>query len=292
MLPVIWPDSWVTAADYDDLIRRLEYADDYCETALGSGRPESIWKTCHELLARDKPAACPTEEDCRAVIDFLTYRQFDGDVRFVEQPFVFYPLSEQLVFWDYYRHAGLLRCLARNLTRLPSTSATQNKKGETFERAIKAAVSSVQGVMGVRKWIYREGGRAVWDVDVGFVFRNVLFLVDAKNEQKNVRYYFEAVEVSDKVSRRETFLAKLDNNLQTYASSVHAQWQDCKPLRGAICLVCTEEAEFIASVEPKLWLKPYDCPRICLLTELTEFINQPEAVEGIESNPAFIHFST
>jgi hypothetical protein len=291
MLPPMWPDSWVAAADPDLLIARLDHADDYCETALGSGRPESIWTSCHELLARKSPADCPTEEDCRAVVEFLTYRQFDGDVRFVEQPFVFYQVSERLLLWDYYRHGGLLRCLARNFTRLPGTSATQNKKGETFERAIKAVVSSIHGVRGVRKWVYREGGRDVWDVDVGFVFKNILFLVDAKNEQKSVRYYFEAAEVSDKVSRREAFLAKLDNNLKTYGAQVRTRWQDCEPLLGAICLVCTEEAEFIAKLDSELWLKPYECPRICLLTELVDFMNQPEAVERIESNPAFVPFS-
>lgn len=291
MLPLLWPDSWLTSVSPEFLSSRMECADDYCESAIGGGYPESIWEACHELLAKENRVDIPSKEDCRAVVEFLTYRQFDGDVRFTEQPFVFYLVSDRLLLWDYDRHGGLLRCLARNLTRLPGTSATQNKKGEIFERAIMATVSSVPGVKGVRKWICREGGRHVWDVDVGFVFQNILFLVDAKNEQKNVRYYFDAVEVSDKVSKREAFLEKLDSNLQQYVARVHAQWQDCEPLLGAICLVCTEEAEFIATADHRLWLKPYECPRICLLTELIDFMNQSEAVERIKSNPAFVSFA-
>lgn len=290
-LPLLWPDSWFVVTESDYLSAKLEQADDFCESALGGAFPNSIIDSCYELLDNSNMTAHPTKEDCQTVVDFLTYGRFDGDVRFVEQPFVFYPVSDRLLFWDYFRHGGLLRCLARNLTRLSSTSATQNKKGEVFERSIIRAVSSVDGVKGVRKWIYKEGGRGVWDIDIGFVYRNILFLIDAKNEQKNVRYYFDGAEVSDKVANREGFLTKLDNNLKTYSAQVGNEWRDCSPIRGAICIVCTTEAEFIASANPKLWLKQYECPRICLLTELIDFINQPDILESIETHPAYVSFS-
>ena len=45
--------------------------------------PESIADSCHDLLARRNSASCPSREECRAVVDFLTYRRFDGDVRVV-----------------------------------------------------------------------------------------------------------------------------------------------------------------------------------------------------------------
>ena len=288
--PLLWPDDWVVAATPELLAARLEQANDYCESALGGGYPESIWESCHELLIRNNRGSCPTKDECRLVVDFLTYRRFDGDIRFIEQPFVFYPVSDRLLFWDYYRHAGLLRCLARNLTRQPAASATRSKKGKVLELAVMSAVSTMLGVTGVRKCVIRDGGRDMWDIDVGFVYRNILFLVDAKNQHKPVRYYFEATEVSDRVVRWESFLDKLDGNLKENLAYVRRYWQVCATIRGAICLACTEEAEFIASVDRALWLKLYECPRICLLTEMVDFLHQRDAIKELEANTAFVPF--
>jgi hypothetical protein len=289
-LPVLWPEERLRAVSPRVLHAKLEQADDYCEAALGGGYPESIWRSCHEVLAREG-APHPSPSECRQVVEWLTYREIAGDVRFIEQPFVFYPVGSKLLMWDYFRHAGLLRCLARILTRRAGSYATQNEKGLVFERAVTSAVSAHAGVRGARKWIHRVGGRDVWDVDVGFVCRGILFLVDAKNEQKSVRYYFEGVEVADKVIRREQFLRKLDDNAVKYADAVRGAWQDAGPIRGAIPVVCTAEAEFIASDDARAWLSPHDCPRVCLMSELVELLDDPELERKVESNPAFVRFA-
>jgi hypothetical protein len=88
-LPMLWPDGLTERIDPEVLMARLQQADDYCESALGGGGPESIWKSCHGLLAQKSTFPCPTEDECRKVVDFLTYRRFDGDVRLIEQPVVF-----------------------------------------------------------------------------------------------------------------------------------------------------------------------------------------------------------
>jgi hypothetical protein len=56
-----------------------------------------------------------------------------------------------------------------------------------YENYIKAAVSAVSGVTAVRKWVFRKQRRNVWDVDVGFVYREILFLIEAKIRQRTNR---------------------------------------------------------------------------------------------------------
>jgi hypothetical protein len=287
--PILWPEYYFNVAAPEVFQALLEQMDDYCETALGSGVPASILESSHQILARQGGDLCPDKADCAAVIEFLTCRKFDRDCRFVEQPFVFYPVNDRFVIWDYYRHGGLLRCLARELTRRPSNKS-RAKKGTLYEDYIKAAVSAVPGVTAVRKWVLRKQGRNVWDVDVGFVYREILFLIEAKNEQKNERYYFDPVQVADRVTKRENLLQRIDSNLGDHKESVRCAWKDCERLAGAICVVCTEEAEFIATVKPGFWLELNDIPRICLISELLDFLNRPEAFQRVSHHPAFVHF--
>jgi hypothetical protein len=220
----------------------------------------------------------------------LTYRRFEEDIRFIEHPFIFYPVSSGLIFWDYLRHGGLLRCPARKLTRFPHAHATAAQKGRAFENDIKTSLAALPGVTTIKAKKIRVGRQDLWDVDVGFVFQNVLFLIDAKNEQKNVRYYFDGAEVSDIVESHESLLEKMDRKLQQYRDIVRNSWKECEAVRGAICVVCTVEAEFIASVSPSFWLKPLEVPRICMPAELMEFLSQTDAISRVQANPAYLAF--
>src|SRR4051794_26159876 len=58
----------------------------------------------------------------------------------------------------------------------------------------------------------------------------------------------------------------------------------------AICIVCTTEAEFVADVNTRFWLSAYEIPRICLLSELLEFLEIPDLREKIQTHPAFVRF--
>jgi hypothetical protein len=289
-LPLFWSDARVIYVPSNFLRAKLEQADDYCESGLGGSEPEGIWRYCHELLARDHPTECPTLEECQAVVQVLTYREFDGDVRFIEQPFIFYPISEGLLLWDYLRHGGLLRCLARQMTQHSPNDATRLEKGRALEIAIARAAALLPGVSGIRGVVLRESGRSIWEIDVGFVYKNILFLVEAKNRQKSVRYYFDASEVSSRVSQIEFVIKRMDTMLGQNLMWVRDKWGDCKPLRGAICVVCTEEAEFIASANPTYWLSLLACPRMCMLNELIEFLSEDDAIEHVVNSSAFLAF--
>ena len=291
-IAILWHDAWFKSANPDFLHACVERGDDYCETALGGGTPESIWKTCHTLLEQEDKAGCPTLEECRTVVERLTFRSFDGEVRFPEQPFVFYEVSPRLTFWDYLRHGGLLRCIARDLTRKPDASATRAKKGKLLEESVKASIeAAVSGVShGKLGTKIKDQGNKVWDIDVGLVLNGVLFLIEAKNRQKKVAYYFDATEVSDRVQWFESVLDKQDEKLKKYKGKVRDKWQEVDHLIGAICLVCSEETEFIASFDGSFWLDlAVEIPRICLLPELVRFLTNVD-LEQVRKHPAYVSF--
>jgi hypothetical protein len=287
---VLWPDAWISAADPDQLGARMEYADDYCETALGSGAPESIWTTCHVLLQRKGMEGCPALEECRAVVESLTYQRFDSDFRFPEQPFVFYKVSRRVMFWDYFRHGGLLRCIARNLSR--SGTSIRKRKGAFLEASVKATVEeTIPGVscLKVNTKIKKETGG--WEIDIGFVLDGVLFLVEAKNRQKPVTYYFNSVDVSARVTQAEDAIEKQDKKLATYKGHVRAKWREAGGVVGAICVICSEEVEFIASFDRAYWLDlSLEIPRVCLLKELIEFLKKRD-IKEIKKHPRFVTFA-
>ena len=289
-LPPLASESANAAVPPEVFAARVERTDDYTESGLGGGSPEGLGDACYDMLGHYH-ASRPSREACQAVISFLTYRSFDGDVRFSEQPFLFYRVGDRLLLWDYLRHFGLLRCLARTITALPYAEAMRARKGEVLEEAVMQAVSTIPRVCGVHKWLYRTQGRAIWDVDVGFVHDGVLFVVDAKNEQKSVRYYFDGVSVAGRVEKRERFLEKIDHNVAQHQSALRDAWRGCEPLRGAIGVVCTEEAEFTASVDPRHWLDfGADIPRTCMLPELMAFLEQDDATAKVMRHPAFTAF--
>jgi hypothetical protein len=291
-IAILWPDAWFKLDNPDFVHACVERADDYCETALGGGTPESIWKTCHSLLEQEQTEGGPTLEECRTVVERLTFASFKGDVRFTEQPFVFYQVNPRLTFWDYLRHGGLLRCIARNLSSIPTASATKKKKGNLFENSIATSIEqSVQGVSHLKlDTKIKNKGKIVWQIDVGFVYKGVLFLIEAKNLQKKVSYYFNGIEVSDRVQWFESVLKKQDKKLKTYKAQIQNKWREVDDVAGAICVVCSEEVEFIASFEESFWIKlSSEIPRVCLLVEFVGFMKDVD-IEELKKHPAYVPF--
>jgi hypothetical protein len=152
------------------------------------------------------------------------------------------------------------------------------------------ALSSIAGVTGIRQFKLRAGGQSVWDIDVGFVYDQALFLIEAKNERKDVQYYFDGTEVSDRVTKMEARLERLDGKLKENIRRVRLHWRDCEPLSGAICLLTTTEAELVASASHKWWVSRLECPRICMLTELIDFLNTDGVAARLAMHPAFVSF--
>lgn len=113
------------------------------------------------------------------------------EVHFVEQPFLFYEVGEGRVMWDYLRHGGILRAVARKTAAAQSKSQAADTSGPGFEMYIsnRAREADLQARDIKINATIRSCGQQVWDIDLGFVVDNVLLLVEAKGYQKNVKYH-------------------------------------------------------------------------------------------------------
>lgn len=135
----------------------------------------------------------------------------------------------------------------------------------------------------------RSCGQQVWDIDLGFVVDKVLLLVEAKNYQKNVKYHAaDGGTVSGRIQSWESLCEKLDAKLQRYGEAVRRKWPN-PAVAGAICIVCTEEAEFVASADRKYWLGLPEHPRVCTIDELLEFL-QIHGGQPLVNHPCFYAF--
>lgn len=293
-LVLFWSDKQIQNTKILELRAAAERVDDFGETGIGCGITSTIIKACHDLLIAQYGDKAPTLNACETVVDFLTCSTLEGNPVFIEQPFLFYKVSQDRIFWDYLRHGNVLQAVTRKLLNSPAKEKAGliNHAATTFENQIKVKIEKlIRGVNNIKlnaKIVPEAGGPPAWEIDVGFIYHDVLFLVEAKNWFKPEKY-FEAddVTLSSRIVRVEGVLRKQDENLIKYKSNVARYWG--ANLRGAICIVCTQSVEFTASMEDTWWLKKGKIPRICLVDELIKFL-RPENVSVVERHPNFIRF--
>jgi hypothetical protein len=258
------------------------------DTGIGGGRRSSLIYATRTIL--EKAGELDAARDCHKLIDYLTFRRITSDVRFIEQPFLFYPPGEDLILWDYLRHGGLMKAITRSLI-----SGTGGKLGEQagqhFEDYVTRRLLTLKSIGDVKKKVEIGPKKSRdWEIDLGFVISNVLILVEAKREIKPLRYHLaDATDVSDRVTEFEGRLVKLDKKLVLFKDQVRAIWATDQPV-GAICMICTEEVEFLASFDQWLWLdEGRRFPRILTALELVESLR--EGAEKLKDHPAFVAFS-
>lgn len=166
-----------------------------------------------------------------------------------------------------------------------------DSSGPGFEKYIAERLSNAMPDIKdlKRNVIIRDRGRKAWEIDVSFVLNKVLFIVEAKHYQKSLKYHAaEGSEVAERIQSWESECRERDRKLTTYQQHVRRKW-DGSTLLGAICIICTEETEFVASAERKYWLNFPDIPRICTIDEFIEFLNDGGA-KGVTDHPAFSRF--
>jgi hypothetical protein len=290
-LLTLWPPLSAAVADPSFAAAAAERADDYSDTALGGGSKESIVDACHMILETRHGEASIAPADVNRFVDGLTVQTLIGDISFVEQPCLFYEMGPGLVFWDYLRHGGILRAVAREIASKQQVSQVGDTSGHAFEDFIRNRVAEAGlSVRDIRTNVtIRRRGRQVWEIDVGFVFGRVLVLLEAKYSFKGIKYHSaHGPTVSGRIQSWETWCEQLDTKLHRYTDDVRHQWPN-PTLIGAICIVCTEETEFIASAERKYWLSLPDYPRVCTIDELLECLGE-HGEEAIVSHPSFMSF--
>jgi len=291
-LITLWQDSYIYSTGEEQMHAAAERADNYGDTALGCGVDSSIVQTCHLLLTRKYRNSAPTLNECNIFFNYLKYDRLLGDPRFTEQPILFYNVGSNRVFWDHLRHGGLVRAVARNLYKsIRPGKKIKGKTGYKFEEYIKNQILKIiNGAIDVKTNIKiksKPKEKHIWEIDVGFIYQKILFLIEAKHRYKSLKYHFaDGPSVSSRVQEIENILEKQDHNLKKYHQQVFEIWKFSEII-GAICIVCTEEVEYISSFEKKWWLKSAEYPRICLLNEILKFLSS-ENLEQLHYHPNFV----
>lgn len=267
----------------DELLRMFVWMSEYGSRGMMGCPIDSLidvtWQSSGNLF--DDP---PSLEECRGVITRLTYAGTLDDIRFTEQPVMFYRFQGGLTLWDGLRSAGLLRSVARTLARNPSDAQAQ---GRALESAIARAVESQLGVKTATSIKLKDASRnVVWEVDVAFAWRGVMFVIEAKHETKNIPYFFDSLQIKKRVERFREHLANQDAKVRAHHELLRRRLPGAQETSGCIAVVCSREVEFIASAERELWLTD-SCPRICRLDELLESLPRLDAV-ALQTHPAFV----
>jgi hypothetical protein len=131
----LWTPKEAAQAGLTFATASAERADDYADTGLGMAIKESLVVGCVKILERDFANKTYSHEDVTTFIDGLTMMDTDSldEVHFVEQPYLFYKVGEGRVIWDYLRHGGILRAVARKTAAAQRKSQAADTSGPGFE---------------------------------------------------------------------------------------------------------------------------------------------------------------
>jgi len=271
----LWTPQLALRVRVEEATAAADRADDYSDTGIGTATRESLIQGCVDVAEYRFFENTCTREDASLFIDGLTLKGPLDDIHFVEQPILFYDVGHGRVIWDYLRHGAVIRAIARKTVTQEGKRKARNSSGPGFEKFITDRLSdAIPDIRDLKSGVaIRDLRKKVWDIDVSFVLDEILFLIEAKHYQKSVKYHAaDGSEVSDRIQSWESWCEKLDTKLTKYREKVQQKWEGSTAL-GAICIVCTEETEFIASADRKYWLNFPDTPRICTIDELIEFLN-------------------
>ena len=291
----LWSNNEISSSSDRELMEGTVRADDYSDTALGCGVISSITETCHVLLKREYGKSAPSLDECTEFFKFLSCDHLPGDARFVEQPYLFYEIGPYRVFWDYFRHSGMMRAVLRKLFGESGKAAKRlrayvaSKFEEKTARKIELAIPDANTFKLNVKIKNEANKQTAWEIDTGFIYKNILFLVEIKNWYKPEKYYLaDDSTLSSRISAVEFNLRKQDKKLQRFRQQVAQKWDET--IFGAICIVCTESVEFTASLDKNLWLKTGEIPRICLVDELISYLRTGD-LEELYNHPKFVRFN-
>jgi hypothetical protein len=280
-----WSQEYIEKIDEKSILRGIDEADDFTETCIGGGRRTSLIKKTKAVL--EKAKEWDAAQGCQKFINYLTFNEFDTDIRFIEQPFLFYAMGEDLFLWDYLRHGGFMKAISRRIKR--GGGSMGELAGEGFEIYIEKRLGRLHTVKGIKRNMeFKKRKSLSWEIDLGFVVSDILVLVEAKHEAKPLRYHFaDENDISDRVSTFEGRLARLDEKIKEFKDEIFLRWKS-EDLVGTIGLICTLEVEFVASCSPNMWLEFARTPRIMTVDELVEYVQKNSL--SFESHPEFVRF--
>ncbi len=292
-LPTQWVPDEVYRIDSPGERLRLERLFDICETGLGGGSLSNIRETCFDFLSEHYPDLMPSKSNYQKFIDTVMCERLDKRVvEFIEQPYTFYKVGPDSVLWDHLRQAGLFKAIARDI--LPLSGAIGKRKGEVFEETVEDKMRAMSGMQDIRRNIKIKSDskiNIVLEIDIAFIYKRVLFLLELKSNFKPIQYYnADGVVVTDRITGIESALLARDKKLVKYAEDIRKWWPK-SDIFGAIYVYCTDEAEFIPSFNLDFWFKVGQYPRICLVEELIDFLQNMDLADLL-NHPRFVKLSS
>lgn len=290
-LPMSWTPGDVYQIQSEEEQGKLERFYDACETGLSGGSLSSIRNSGYELALRYYPRILPLKENYENFIDLITYKTIQDKLDFVEQPFIFYRVSDDAVLWDLARHAGLFKSYARFIVRL--SGKTGRIKGANFEKLgsnkLRASIPQIDDIKTNIIIKSPTSAESELEIDIAVVYKKILVLMDFKSRFKPPRYYWaDPAAVSYRVQEMEGYLLDADRTLKDKLDLIKVKWAGYN-IEGAIYSICSEETEYISSLDKIYWFKVGECPRICLLDELIDYLSSDD-FKDVSSHPAFIKF--
>lgn len=204
-------------------------------------------------------------------IDHVTMNDEDAakiEIDNIEKPFLFYRLDSDGLYWDLVQHVVLLRSIAR---KVMSGGDAGNIKGRGFENYIFSKLKENDDIFeGLQRnvIIYSDDRVKLMDIDIGFVYNDVLYLLELKAYSKKKgqllgRFY--------KGNRFVKHLRKYDELLKLHQDKVFENWNQYKFTK-AVYVLLTEEFEIPPPLEPDLWLEFRKVPRICTLHDFFPYV--------------------
>lgn len=292
-LPMQWTPGEIYRIDSPHERLKLERLFDICETGLGGGSLSNIRETCFDLLSERYPDLMPSKSNYQKFIDTVMCERLDKRVvEFIEQPYTFYKVGPDSILWDHLRHGGFLKAIARDILQLSGASGA--RKGEVFEKTVEEKMKAILEVKDIRRNIKIKSvnkTNIVLEIDIAFVYKRILFLLELKSNFKRIKYYSaDSSEVSDRIKKIESGLRNRDKKLVEHAEDIQKRWPK-SDLLGAIYVFCTDEAEFIPSFNLDFWFKVGKYPRICLIEELIDFLQNIDLAD-ILNHPHFVKLSS
>jgi len=244
----------------------------------GSGLLEIKEKELYQHFKKNFNRDGLTLKEYKAVIESLTIGERDLsqiDIDVLEKPYVFYRFDRKYLVWDFHQNAIIWKSFSRQAT---DGGIEGNIKGTGFENYVYQKLKQLEGIEELKRnvIIYSKHHLKLMDIDIGFVHRGVLYLVELKSYGKKKgeisgRFY--------KGNRLTMRLKKYDGLLAEHREKIYSDWKGCS-FNKAVYVLITSDIQFIEVKNESLWLLWGSIPRICLLDEFMlylRWINSPEA---------------
>jgi hypothetical protein len=215
-----------------------------------------------------------TSNDISVFIDKVTMNSIDTDKISIDNydvPFIFYRLENDNLIWDICRHNRLFHAISKKIVQ---DGEFGNIKGKAYEDNVLSFLKAadLEGIEDLQQnvIIYSDDGRKLMDIDIGFVFKQVLYLLEIKSYAKkdgelSGHFY--------KGHRLIQYLRRYDMLLKKHQDKIYKQWDQNK-FTSVTNFLISSELETNIPFDYDLWYIMGEIPRICTIGEFFWYLKR------------------